>query len=140
MIKYCHVGVKGVVCVDGQCLVLKKGTGINSYWDIPGGRIDGNETLEETLHRELHEELPTIGNYKVGDVLGAYRLSKNIENDTALILVFYLIHAEVFEVLVSEEHTDYRWVTQKDVAELLSSDTHIESGYYDVISRAVMLG
>ncbi len=140
MIKTCNVGVKGVIRVGDSVLVLKKEGSESAYWDIPGGRIDDNETLEETLRRELHEELPTIGEYRVGEVLSAYRLSKNIKDDTALVLVFYAIYADSFEVSVSEEHMDSRWVTKGTVTELLSSGIHIERGYYDAITRALALG
>ncbi len=140
MIKDCNVGVKSIVCVDEKCLVLQKGTGESAYWDIPGGRIDDNETLEETLRRELSEELPSMWKYTIGDVLGAYRLSKDIVDGKALVLIFYSVKAEPFEVILSDEHSDYKWVTRDTVSELLSSDTHIEMGYYDAITRALALG
>jgi len=140
MIKDCNVGVKGIIYINDSCLVLKKKTPELEYWDIPGGRIDDNETLEETLTRELSEELPSLQSLTVGGVLGAYRLSKDIADGKALVLIFYSVKAEPFEVILSDEHSDFKWVTRDTVSELLSSDTHIEKGYYDAITRAIALG
>jgi 8-oxo-dGTP pyrophosphatase MutT (NUDIX family) len=46
--------VKAVVVVDGQVLLLRRPSGV---WDLPGGRRDEGETLEETLRREMLEEI-----------------------------------------------------------------------------------
>ncbi len=140
MIKTCYVGVKGIVKVGDSVLVLKKGSGDSAYWDIPGGRIDDNETLEETLKRELSEELPSLRGYKIGDVVSAYRLSKNIDDDKALVLIFYRVEAENFEVTLSEEHAAFQWVTKQTLPELLTSPTSIEKGYYNALTRALELG
>ena len=121
-------------------LVLKKGSGDGAYWDIPGGRIDDNETLEDTLKRELREELPSLGEYKIGDVVSAYRLSKNIDDDRALVLIFYRIDAEPFEVVLSDEHTAYRWVTKETLPELLTSGIAIEKGYHNAIPQRLRSG
>jgi 8-oxo-dGTP pyrophosphatase MutT (NUDIX family) len=46
--------VKAIVAVGNQVLLLRRPTG---EWDLPGGRCDDGETLEETLQRELLEEI-----------------------------------------------------------------------------------
>jgi 8-oxo-dGTP pyrophosphatase MutT (NUDIX family) len=138
MVKECHVGVKGIIQVGNSCLVVQKGIGAGSYWDIPGGRIDDSETLDETLVRELKEELPTIGPYHIEGIVHAYRLSRNISDDRGLVLIFYKVIAESFDVFLSNEHDDYRWVTKESLHELLISDHQIESGYYEALR--VVLG
>jgi 8-oxo-dGTP diphosphatase len=137
MIKDFNVGVKGLVCVGNTCLVLKKGSGAEAYWDIPGGRIDGNESLAETLQRELSEELPSLSTYSVLEVVGAHRLSRDILEGKGLVLIFYKVEAEAFNVSLSDEHTDYCWVTKETLPSLLNSTCSIERGYYDAIARVL---
>jgi 8-oxo-dGTP diphosphatase len=44
---------------DGRFLVTRrlKGTHLEGYWEFPGGKCDGGETLHACLQRELREEL-----------------------------------------------------------------------------------
>ncbi len=133
MIKDCQVGIKGIVCVGDACLVLESGSGALAYWDVPGGRIDDDESLSETLSRELREELPSIKEFSIGEVLGAYRLPKNIVDNRGLVLIFYKVDAENFDVTLSNEHAGYRWVTKETVAELLDSPISITPELYSYI-------
>ncbi len=137
MIKDCHVGVKGIVCVDDRCLVLKKGVADEAFWDVPGGRIDGEETIEETLLRELHEELPTIGIFEIKEIVGANRLSRNLEGERGLVLIFYNVDAEKFDVTLSPEHTDYKWVTKESLFELVNSDVSITPELYGFLEKVL---
>lgn len=137
MIKDCHVGIKGIVRVNDACLVLQNGSGAHAYWDVPGGRVDDDESLLETLSRELREELPSIKGFSIGEVVGAYRLPKNIVDNRGLVLIFYKVDAESFDVTLSNEHTGYRWVTRETVSELLNSPVSITSEMYSYISEVL---
>ncbi len=117
MIKDCHVGVKGIICNQGRCLLLKRITRDETHWDMPGGRIDGDETLHETLVRELHEELPSIQNFSIGPLVGAYRLPLDILDGKGLVILFYAVDVETFDVILSDEHIGYSWVSLEDVTQ-----------------------
>src|SRR5574342_142083 len=58
-----HLGAKALIQnTDGQLLLLRKNPkkphhkSVELLWDLPGGRIHRNESLEEALKREVYEE------------------------------------------------------------------------------------
>lgn len=84
-------------------------------YDIPGGRIDENEDFTDTLQRELREELPGITDVTIGDLVGAFRLQKDIDGDISLVLLYFLVNATLLDpIVLSDEHSDYLFV--KDLA------------------------
>ncbi len=135
MLKTFYVGVKGVIRVDNKVLLLKKKDQSGNYfWDIPGGRIDDNETIEETLNRELKEEVPSLGNYSQKKIISAYRLPKDLKDELGLFLIFYRIDADPFSVSFSDEHEEYRWVSANDIDQI-RNDMHayISPGYLNAV-------
>lgn len=105
-----YVGIKGVVKQGDKVLVLKKNQP-EPFWEICGGRIDGDETIEQTLQRELQEELPGISDVKTKQLLCAHRLPKDVEGDTSLMLVYFEVSARLPDpIQLSDEHTEYKWI------------------------------
>lgn len=119
MMKTFFVGVKGVVIKDGKVLILKKGAG-RDFWEVPGGRIDDDESLHETLTRELKEEVPNIQNIEVEEVLDACRVHKDIEGGVSLTLIFFKVQADFNgDPQLSEEHEEWRWAAMDEALELV---------------------
>lgn len=58
MIPLVHVAA-GIVWQNSQLLVARRreGTPRGGYWEFPGGKQEKGETMEQTLLRELHEEV-----------------------------------------------------------------------------------
>jgi 8-oxo-dGTP diphosphatase len=135
MLKEFYVGVKGVIRAGDKVLILKKKDQLGNYfWDIPGGRIDDSETIEETLHRELKEEIPSLGTYSQGEIISAYRLPKDLKDGLGLLLLFYRIDTEPFDVLFSAEHEEYKWVGAEDIDSLKKDEeVNISPGYLDAV-------
>jgi 8-oxo-dGTP diphosphatase len=122
-----YVGVKGVIHDSRGYLILLKNEKVHreTVWEVPGGRIDDSEDFEEALRRELSEELPGIEVSEIKQLLGAYRLPKDIDVDTSLVLLYFLVEAIVPEtVLLSDEHSEYSWV--KSVSDIPSDGINDE--------------
>ncbi len=85
------------------------------YWDIPGGRINVGFSLFENLKREVMEEtgLEIKNEIKLiyaQDILNKYK-------DTHVIRLTYVGFADG-EVKLSEEHSEYKWLTPEEILKL----------------------
>lgn len=131
-----HLGIKALIRnSDGQILLLKvnkeklKGFQDEAYWDIPGGRIQIDQAVEETLKREVEEEIGVkeITNIKpFSMVLSKIRIPQG-DDSVGLILGAYICEIpENSEIKLSEEHVEAKWFTSEETAKLLEVKYPVE--------------
>lgn len=136
-----HVGVKAVIVNDSKALILRSKSSIgptDSYWDLPGGRIDGNESILEALRRELSEEILNLQQYRLGKLLLTWRYPINTADQIGFILVIYKVTAELAAPILSAEHSEYRWVNSSEVTALSrDSNTEFPAGHQKAIKLAL---
>lgn len=114
-----YLGVKAVIMQDGTLLVLERlDSQGNSFWDMPGGRMSAGEDTLQTLRRELSEELPSLKNYMIGELIGVHKKPELLDDGTELCILYYAVKATQFEVVLSDEHFAYHWMTQTEVEAL----------------------
>lgn len=124
-----HLGIKALIRnQEGNILLLRvnleqlKTKDLGAYWDIPGGRIQKDSSVEETLKREVEEEtgLTTIKSFKKLDAaLSNIRIPQG-DSTLGLILFIYICDVDGYEnITISEEHTEYKWFEPKEAAQLL---------------------
>jgi 8-oxo-dGTP diphosphatase len=112
-----QVGVKIFIKNEqGQFLLLKRA---HPYprdkevkWDIPGGRINSDESLIDGLNREVSEETSME---LLGDPQLIYAQDIFQGSERHVVRITYIGQA-VGEVLLDpSEHQEYRWVELEDV-------------------------
>ncbi|MCA9385875.1 NUDIX hydrolase [Candidatus Dojkabacteria bacterium] len=112
-----HISVKGILVVKDEFLLLQDiwgATGRKTV-DLPGGRVDTNEMIKNTLYRELLEEIGVdIKNVQCKIELFDYdqRVRYGIENYQVAELIHRvnLLESTKPKISLSEEHVDYFWV------------------------------
>lgn len=94
----------------------------DAYRDLPGGRIDRNETSSLALQREIEEEAGIV-DVTIGENVGTFLASIRIphgENDYGLFLSVFLCEVVDSKVVLSSEHIAYEWVEKDALCERLS--------------------
>jgi len=105
----------GIMFTDGkQTLLLKraKGTGEAGKWGLPGGKVEKGESMIAGAVRETQEE---TGISKIpGNRLDAF---ESVDGTHRWTTYLYRIK-EPFEVTLSDEHDDYKWVDLDKIGNL----------------------
>ena len=131
-----HLGIKALIRnLAGQILLLKvnkeklKGFEDEAYWDIPGGRIQKNSSIEKTLAREVEEEIGVseVSNIKpFSMILSKIRIPQD-DDSVGLILGAYTCEIpENSEIKVSNEHVEARWFFSDEASKLLEVKYPVE--------------
>ena len=113
--------VAGAVIIrDGRALILRRKADdyMGGMFEIPSGRLDGDETLAEALSREVEEEtglrVASIDRY-----LGSFDYSSRSGRKTRQLNLLIQVHAS--DVTLSE-HDAFEWVREDEIGDYGASD------------------
>ena len=129
------VVVKGIIIFNKKALVVKRhendeiGPGT---WEFVGGKIEFGEELDVALVREVKEEVGI--DVSVERLLYATTF-KSSPLKQVLILA-YKCSAVDDVVKLSEEHTEYMWVTEDKAREILEPAITKDMDKYNAFSSA----
>lgn len=91
-------------------------------WECVTGRVDQGESFEEAVYREIREEL--VVNSQIEFIIGTshfYRGEAIAENE--MLAIRYLCTLDDPDAIqITDEHSEYRWLTVEEITSLLSSD------------------
>lgn len=101
---------------DDSYLLLKKSSFVETsdysgVWETPGGKIEEQENAEQAMLREIFEEI----NINISDLSLLHVFSNSSFSE---ISVFFKDLNEKPSVVISDEHIDYDWFTEKEIQEL----------------------
>lgn len=107
-------GAKAFVVNGNKLLVVRRsasGRGLVGQWDVPGGRAQGEEDIEQCLVREVREE--TGLDVEIGKYLG----DKDVSEWAGFLLVVHHFECSAPDqaIVLSHEHDDYKWVALDDL-------------------------
>lgn len=108
--------VNALLLRDGHVLLARRSPTRRAYpdrWSFPGGHVEAGEALEQTLHRELQEEL--------GISPQTYRAIEEIADPVAADTTYYLYAVTAWRgtpIIRDDEHTALTWFTLGSAAAL----------------------
>lgn len=114
---------------DGRVLLLKKADNPQHHnqglWEYVYGRKDENEEIEDTVRREAFEEAG-ISNLRIVSVVRLWNFYRGERTpDREIIGVTFLCETHQTDVILSDEHTEFRWVTWDEAEQLLTVNGHL---------------
>jgi mutator protein MutT len=109
--------VCGLFVRDGRLLIVQRKPGgrHGGYWEFPGGKIEASESAEQSLVRELGEELGV--SVRVGPLVGD-------ADDGTIRLRGYLIHEWRGDVVLVD-HVASRWCLPAELLDIALPQTDI---------------
>lgn len=127
-----YIAVKGIIRrPDGKILVLKRSAGddhLPEVWETVGGGMDTEENPQQALAREVHEE--TGLQVTVGAPFNVFTFRK--DTGEFKVGITFLCETESDTVVLSEEHSEYRWINPNEFKGL----TSVPSLYQEIAAYA----
>lgn len=77
-----------------------------NHWGVPGGKVEGNETLLDCINRECTEEIGFMPQYLKITPLELFTADKNYFTYNT----FFCVIQEEFLPILNHEHIGYAWV------------------------------
>jgi len=120
-----HIGIKALIENDkNEILLLRTRNTKDRFWDLPGGRIQEGQNIEETLRREVTEELGIPGKkLEISEIFDAAisNFNKLYTDKVSLMLIVYRCSLpKDSRFRLSKEHSEWKWMSVKDAKEALS--------------------
>lgn len=114
-----------VVCAliensEGKIFACKRGTGraLEGKWEFPGGKVEAHESHEQTIVREIKEELDSVIEplEYIGESTFEYA---NVLPYEPFSITLYAYRCKLISGnLDLNEHTDYIWMKKEDLRRL----------------------
>lgn len=124
--------VKGIIVNENKVLLVKRSNKdeINpGAWEFVGGRLEFGEDLEEALKREAMEEVAI--NIKIDRIL--YATSFKRQASRHAVIIVYKCFAKDSKVMLSEEHSEYKWASNEKLRKLLDKDILKDVDKYNIL-------
>ncbi len=122
MEQYQKIVVTGFIYKEGKTLLVKrskKESFLPEYWELPGGKVNFGESPEVGLMREYKEE--TGLEVAVGKPFRAFSYVSS-DGRRHTIEIVYECLLKNGEVAISDAHSEFAWIAENDIKNLLISE------------------
>ena len=131
--------IKAVVLNEKKEVLILKRSQNNKYslgkYDLPGGHIEGNESLKDSIVREIKEETGLDACF--GEIIDVVEFPEDSpqfkEEKRGLRCICYV---KTDEVVLSHEHDEYQWVPLEKVQDSFSEKDGFEKEKKETILKA----
>ena len=108
-------------------------------WECVTGRLDQGEGFEQAVHREVREEIGAeVMPLFILGTTHFYR-GESIPDNELVGVVYFCRMRSWSQVIMSDEHDQYRWVTAEQAFKLLRGNHPTEIWLRKVIERAELM-
>jgi len=114
-----YLTVKGIINRNGKILVLKRSMAddhLPGVWETPGGGMDEEENPQEALKREIKEEAGLM--VVIGKPFNVFTFRK--DTGEFKVGVTFLCEYVSGDIVLSDEHSEYRFIEPQEFANLPS--------------------
>jgi 8-oxo-dGTP diphosphatase len=113
--KEVHV-TAAVIIQDNKILCVQRNENKYDYisrkWEFPGGKVEENEHLEDTIKREIHEELNLIIEVK------SFLIQVNHQYPDFKLKMDTFVCEITDGILKLNEHIDHKWLAVNELSDL----------------------
>jgi 8-oxo-dGTP diphosphatase len=126
------VAVAAIIICDGKVLAMRRsktkdaGAGL---WETLSGRVSLGEEPLDAIRREITEECGLEVDVE-SSPFTAYQARRN---DIPMMVLVYKAYYKQGEVVISEEHDDYAWLSPDEFSQRSSLKKLVETVYQAVI-------
>ena len=111
-----RVIVSAIIIQDNKFLVLKRASDSQfapNEWELVSGFMDNGETAEQTILREVKEELNVSGS-----ILKSLPIYEMNDNDGRWVVIPYLVLLDDNKTIkISDEHSELKWMTIEEMSQ-----------------------
>lgn len=118
-----HISTGVAIVRDGKILLARRSADdfLGGVYELPGGGVDGGETITEGAIREVKEETGLTVSRVVATFAG---FDYSTDRKPAVRQVNFLVEVEPGDVVLDpEEHDDCMWVDESNVAAINMTDS-----------------